>query len=105
MRISDWSSDVCSSDLGIDLPREFMHMEDPLICLSAMAAVTERLLLGTGTCLITMRDPIILAKEVATIDQNSDGRALFVLGTGWNRSEERRVGNECVSRCISRWSS
>ena len=79
---------------GIDLPREFMHMEDPLICLGAMAAVTERLLLGTGTCLITMRDPIILAKEVATLDQISDGRVLFGIGTGWNREELRNHGTD-----------
>src|SRR6476659_4809757 len=79
---------------GIDLPREFMHMEDPLICLSAMAAVTERLLLGTGTCLITMRDPIMLAKEVATLDQISDGRVLFGIGTGWNKEELRNHGTD-----------
>jgi probable F420-dependent oxidoreductase len=79
---------------GVELPREFMHMEDPLICLSAMAAVTERLLLATGTCLITMRDPIMLAKEVATLDQISDGRVLFGIGTGWNKEELRNHGTD-----------
>jgi probable F420-dependent oxidoreductase len=82
---------------GLELPREFLHMEDPLICLSAAAAVTERLLVGTGTCLITVRDPILLAKEVATLDQLSNGRLLFGIGTGWNEEELRNHGTEFSS--------
>jgi probable F420-dependent oxidoreductase len=82
---------------GLELPREFLHMQDPLVCLGAMAAVTERLLVGTGTCLITMRDPIHLAKEVATVDQLSGGRVLFGVGTGWNEEELRNHGTDVAA--------
>ncbi len=52
-----------------------------------MAACTERLLLGTGICLVVERDPIVTAKEVATVDLLSGGRFLFGVGGGWNREE------------------
>ena len=51
---------------GGELPREYSHTHDPFVALAAMAAVTERLKLGTGVCLIIERDPIVTAKEVAT---------------------------------------
>ena len=50
---------------GADLPKDYWHTHDPFVALSAMAAVTERIKLGTGICLVVERDPIQLAKEVA----------------------------------------
>ena len=51
---------------GGELPPEYSHTLDPFAALAAIAAVTERLKLGTGVCLIIQRDPIVTAKEVAT---------------------------------------
>src|SRR3990170_1912431 len=66
-----------------DLPNEYRETFDPFLALTAAAAVTERLLLGTGICLVVERDPIITAKEVASLDHLSGGRFLFGV-----RSEE-----------------
>ena len=88
---------------GSELPREYSHTLDPFPALAAAATATERLKVGTGVCLVIQRDPIVTAKEVATVDHISGGRFLFGVGAGWNReemvrSEERRVGKECRSR-------
>ncbi len=72
---------------GGDLPREYSHTLDPFLALSAAAAVTQRLKLGTGVCLVIEHDPIVLAKEVATLDLLSNGRVLFGIGGGWNYEE------------------
>src|SRR5204863_3011474 len=53
---------------GGDLPREYSHTLDPFVSLAAVAAATTRLRLGTGICLVIERDPIILAKEIASLD-------------------------------------
>ncbi len=80
--------------VGGDLPREYSRLLDPFIALTAAAAVTDRVLLGTGICLVTERDPIVTAKEVATLDRISGGRFLFGVGAGWNREELRDHGVE-----------
>ena len=54
---------------------------------TAAAAATERLLIGTGICLVIERDPIVTAKEVASVDVLSGGRFLFGVGAGWNVEE------------------
>ena len=74
---------------GGELPREYSHPYDPFVALSAVAARTERLRIGTGICLVVERDPITLAKEVASLDRLSDGRFEFGIGAGWNREEMR----------------
>ena len=56
--------------------------------------MTERLLLGTGITLVIERDPITLAKEVATLDQISNGRVLFGIGGGWNLEEMADHGTD-----------
>lgn len=61
----------------------FGMMYDPIISLSACAAVTNRIKLGTGVCLLTERDPIITAKAIATLDHLSKGRILFGVAGGW----------------------
>jgi probable F420-dependent oxidoreductase len=73
--------------MGGELPEEYSHTLDPFVSLAAAAAVTERLKLGTGICLVIERDPIVLAKEVASLDLISGGRFLFGVGAGWNAEE------------------
>ncbi len=71
---------------------------DPLIALTTVAAVTERLRLGTGVCLIAQHDPITLAKQIATLELLSGGRFLFGIGAGWNREEMRNHGIDPAAR-------
>src|SRR5918992_3654250 len=59
---------------GGDLPPQYWHTHDPFVALATVAQATERLRIGTGICLVTERDPIITAKEVATLDRLSGGR-------------------------------
>ena len=59
---------------------------------------TERLRLGTGICLVIERDPIITAKEVASLDQLSQGRFLFGVGAGWNIEEMENHGTDAARR-------
>jgi len=72
---------------GGPLPKPYYHMADPFVSLMAAAAVTTRIKLGTGICLVVEHDPIVLAKTVATLDWLSNGRVLFGIGGGWNREE------------------
>ncbi len=83
---------------GTDLPREYWHTHDPFIALGAAAAVTNTIKLGTGISLVTERDPIVLAKEAATLDFLSDGRLLMGVGAGWNVEEMRNHGTEFAAR-------
>jgi probable F420-dependent oxidoreductase len=79
---------------GAELPREYSHALDPFIALGMAAAVTTQLRLGTGVCLVIERDPITLAKEVATLDVLSGGRFLFGVGGGWNLEEMANHGTD-----------
>jgi probable F420-dependent oxidoreductase len=72
---------------GANLPQEYWHSYDPFVALTMAAAVTTRLRLGTGICLVIERDPIVTAKEVASLDHLSGGRFLFGIGGGWNAEE------------------
>lgn len=83
---------------GGELPREYSRTHDPLVALSWAAAVTERIQLGTGVCLVVERDPIVLAKEVASLDFLSGGRFQFGIGAGWNREEMQHHGTDPVTR-------
>ncbi len=83
---------------GGSLPREYWHTLDPFVALTAAAAVTTRLRLGTGICLVTERDPIITAKAVASVDFVSKGRFLFGIGAGWNAEEMEDHGTAFKSR-------
>lgn len=83
---------------GGELPKEYSHTLDPFVALGAAAAVTTQLLLGTGICLVIERDPITLAKEVASLDYISGGRVLFGIGGGWNREEMEHHGTNPASR-------
>jgi probable F420-dependent oxidoreductase len=83
---------------GGDLPKAYYDIMDPFIVLTAAAAATQRLKLGTGVCLIAQRDPIQTAKLVASIDQVSNGRFLFGVGNGWNVEEMADHGTVFATR-------
>jgi len=72
---------------GGPLPKEYAHTLDPFIALTAAAAATTRLKVGTGICLVVEHDPIVLAKTIASLDRLSNGRFLFGIGAGWNAEE------------------
>lgn len=78
---------------GGDLPKPYYHMADPFISLMAAGAVTKDLKLGTAISLVVERDPITLAKEIATLDRLTGGRFLFGIGGGWNAEEMENHGN------------
>lgn len=79
---------------GGDLPKEYWHTYDPFVALTAAAAVTTKLRLATGICLLIERDPIVTAKEVASLDRLSGGRVLFGIGAGWNVEEMENHGTD-----------
>lgn len=83
---------------GGDLPKDYWHLYDPFVALTAAAAVTETIKIGTGVCLITERDPIVTAKEVASLDLLSDGRFMFGIGAGWNAEEMENHGTAFETR-------
>jgi probable F420-dependent oxidoreductase len=75
-----------------DLPEEYRRSLDPLVGLAAAASVTKRIRLGTGVLLPAQRDPIALAKALATLDLLSGGRLVLGVGFGWNREEMESHG-------------
>jgi probable F420-dependent oxidoreductase len=83
---------------GGDLPKEYWHTHDTFLALTAAAIATKKLRLATGICLIIQRDPIITAKEVASLDMLSRGRFIFGIGGGWNAEEMENHGTNFKKR-------
>lgn len=83
---------------GGDLPEKYYNTLDPFVTLTAMAMVTDKLLLGTGVALLMERDTITTAKEVASVDFVSGGRFIFGVGVGWNREEMENHGTNPKTR-------
>jgi probable F420-dependent oxidoreductase len=83
---------------GAELPKPYYDCFDPFVVLSVAAAVTRRLKLGTGVCLVIQRDTIQAAKLVASLDQASGGRFLFGIGGGWNAEEMEDHGTVFATR-------
>ena len=91
---------------GVPLPPNYRHMPDPFVSLAAAAAVTNTIRFGTNVCLVPQRNPIHLAKEVATLDRISGGRVIFAFGTGWVEDEaavwgypfNKRLGRQVQAR-------
>ena len=83
---------------GGELPKKYYDAMDPFVSLTAAAAATTTLMVGTGVCLVVQRDPIQTAKLVASIDQVSGGRFLFGVGNGWNADEMENHGTDFKSR-------
>ncbi|SBW17272.1 luciferase family protein [Candidatus Protofrankia californiensis] len=84
-------------DVG-DIPREYYRNLDPFVSLTAAATATTRLRLGTAIALVVQRDPILLAKEAASLDLISDGRFELGAGAGWLREEMRNHGTDPATR-------
>src|SRR5215475_2846939 len=83
---------------GGKLPSIYYRTLDPFVALAAAAAVTSRIDLMTGIALLIQRDPIITAKEAASIDLISNGRFIFGVGAGWNLEELRDHGTDPKTR-------
>lgn len=78
--------------------REYLRLLDPFVNLAAISSVTTTLKLGTSICLVVEREPILMAKQVATLDLLSKGRFIFGIGAGWNREEMLNVGTDPRTR-------
>jgi probable F420-dependent oxidoreductase len=79
---------------GGELPRKYAHTLDLFVAVTAAASATSRLRVGSGVCLVIQRDPILTAKEVASVDVVSGGRFEFGVGAGWNREEMANHGTD-----------
>ncbi|MFI5619582.1 TIGR03619 family F420-dependent LLM class oxidoreductase [Streptomyces sp. NPDC051567] len=87
-----------AAPMGGELPEMYGRSLDPFVALGQAAAVTERLGLGTGITLVAQHDPIVLAKQAATLDHLSGGRFTLGVGYGWNVEEAADHGVEWGSR-------
>src|ERR671926_808012 len=85
---------------GGELPKMYYDAMDPFVTLSVAAAVTTKLKVGTGICLVIQRDTIQTAKLVASLDQVSKGRFLFGIGCGWNAEEMEDHGTIYETRTL-----
>ena len=83
---------------GPKLPKEYWHTHDLFIALATVAAVTRQLKVCSGICLLVQRDPIVTAKEVASLDALSNGRVVFGIGGGWNAEEMENHGTNFKTR-------
>ncbi len=83
---------------GEELAQEYRRTLDPFVALAAAAAVTDRILLGTGICVVAQREPIVTAKAIATLDQIAGGRLVFGVGFGWNADEIEHHGIAMADR-------
>lgn len=83
---------------GGEIPEHYRRTYDPFIALAMAAAVTTRIRLGTGICLVTEHDPIVLAKTVASLDRLSNGRVILGIGAGWNAEEMENHGTPYKQR-------
>lgn len=81
-----------------ELKDEYKRTLDPLVAMGAAAAVTSKIVLGTGVSLVAQHDPIVMAKQLATLDVVSDGRITLGIGFGWNQDEMADHGVEYSTR-------
>ncbi len=77
---------------GGPIPDVYAHMSDQFTCLSMAAATTTKLKLGTGVALVPEHNPIVHAKQIATLDYFSGGRLIYGIGAGWLREESELLG-------------
>lgn len=76
------------------IPEAYSHFVDPFVALARASGTTSRIKLGTGIVLVPERHPLLLAKEVSTLDLFSGGRFLFGIGAGWLREETEMMGGD-----------
>jgi len=84
--------------LGGPIPAFYADLIDPFVGLARASAVTKTLKLGTGICLVPERNPLLLAKEIATLDHFSGGRVRFGIGAGWLKEETEIMGGDFAHR-------
>ena len=73
-------------------------MGDQFVALSMAAAATKKLKLATGICLVPEHNPMILAKQIGSLDNFSGGRFIFGIGAGWLREETELLGGDFPHR-------
>jgi probable F420-dependent oxidoreductase len=83
---------------GAELPREYSHSYDQFVACTAAAVASREIKVATGICLVVQRDPILTAKEIASIDNLSGGRFIFGIGGGWNVEEVEHHGTRFKTR-------
>ena len=83
---------------GGEIPWTYSHFTDPYIALARASGATTTIKLGTGITLVPERNPLLLAKEIASLDRFSGGRFLFGIGTGWLREETEIFGGDFEHR-------
>ena len=76
------------------IPEGYDQIADPFITLARVAGVTKNIKLGTGICLVPEHNPLLLAKQIATLDVLSGGRYIFGIGAGWLREETEIMGGD-----------
>ena len=81
-----------SADGKMSGDRYDFPLPDPLIWMAFLAARTERIKLGTGILILPQHNPVIVAKQIATLDAMSNGRILLGIGVGWMREEFDVIG-------------
>src|SRR5215813_1488717 len=84
--------------LGGPIPAFYADLIDPFVALARASAVTQKIKLGTGICLVPERNPLLLAKEIATLDHFSGGRFIFGIGAGWLKEETEIMGGDFPHR-------
>ena len=80
------------------IPDHYAQIVDPFVALARASAVTQTIKLGTGVCLVPERNPLLLAKEIATLDHFSGGRFIFGIGAGWLQEETEIMGGNFPHR-------
>ena len=83
---------------GGEIPWTYSHFTDPYIALARASGATTKIRLGTGITLLPERNPLLLAKEIASLDLFSGGRFMFGIGTGWLKEETEMMGGDFEHR-------
>src|SRR5437016_10368815 len=91
-----WTTDhiLMSKNSGTPYERIF----DSITTLAYLAGVTDKVKLGISSLIIAMRNPVVVAKQLATIDSLSDGRLMLAIGAGWNEKEFAHLGSNFHNR-------
>ena len=97
MPVNTPSSPYRGSPDGV-IPDSFGRLVDPFVALARASAVTQTIRLGTAVCLVPERNPLLLAKEIATLDHFSGGRFTFGIGAGWVKEETEIMGGDFPHR-------
>src|SRR3546814_2541469 len=103
MRISDWSSDVCSSDLTVDIPLRVLWWSK---IVAAAAFVAALVFVAVPVPALAQLGQVETTGSQMILEDYDTGAVIFAKNPDEKmhpRSEERRVGKECVSTCRSRW--